>query len=192
MAYTYHEEVVNTNQPENFFGKTNFIGYILDDGTIYRAKNHNIESMTSFFFMTLTNLIDKFENKDIILDLKTNDRIGQILINYFRHATYDELVALDKFIKKYNLGLSDLLVGYFRCHLVTRLNREIRTAANDFEIFHNYILMGFNIFKIDKMVYKNKKFDFVDDTRVRNDCYLDNMRRLMSEISDEDRKLFFR
>jgi hypothetical protein len=192
VAYTYHEEVVNKNRPESFFKKVNFIGYILDDGTIYRAKNHNIESMSSFFSMTLINLINNFQDKDIILDLETNDRIGQILINYFRHASYDELVALEAFIEKYNLGLSDLLVSYFRCHLVTRLDREIITASNDFEPFHNYILMGFGIRKVDKMVYKNKEFKFVDDTRVKNDCYLDNMNKLMSEISDEDRKLFFR
>jgi len=192
MVYEYHDEVVNKNEVKDFYKPTSFVGYILDDGTIYRAKNHNIESISTFFFMALSNLIRKYSDKDIILDVESNDPIAQLLINYFKRASYDELIALNEFINEYNLSLSDILVGYFRCHLVTRLNKRISTASNDFEPFHNYILMGFTIEKLDKMLYHNKKFKFVDDRTMSNDFYLDEMKKLVSETKESERKMFFR
>jgi hypothetical protein len=192
VVYEYHKEVVNKGNAEDFFEKGKFVGYILDDGTIYRAKNHNIESLASFFSMTLFNLIDNYKNKNIILDTESNDRIAQILLNYFRNASYEELVALDIFIKQYNLTLSDLLVGYFRCHAITRLNKEILTAANDFECFHNYLLKDFKVRKIDKILYKDGKFSFVNDETLKNDYYMDEMEELKSEVSEDDREKFFR
>ena len=192
MIYEYHKEVKNKGNVDHFYDAGKFVGYILDDGTIYQSKNHNIESISAFFSMTLENLINKYSDKNIILDLETDDKIGNIILNYFRNASYEELVALDKFIKKNNLTLSDLLVGFYRCHAITRLDKEILTASNDFEPFHNYMLKDFKIRKIDKILFKDHEFVFVDDSTLKNDYYLDEMEKLKSEVSEEDRDKFFR
>lgn len=192
MAYEYHEEIVNENKVEDFFKNVNFVGYILPDGKIYRAKDHNIESMTSFFNMTIENLLSNYADKNKFLEASTNDQIADILLNYFKNVSYEEVVALNQFIKQNNLSLSDILVAYFRCHLVTRTKKEILTSANDFRPFHNYILMGFNIRKIDKMLYKDKSFYFIDDRKLENDYYLDEMHKLMAETREDERNLFFR
>ena len=192
MIYDYHDEIVNKNEVKDFYNKDSFVGYILDNGTIYKAKNHNVESLSTFFFMALYNLISNFKDKAEILDVESKDPIANMLLNYLKCADYDELVALDKFIKQYNLTLSDLLVGYFRCHLVTRLNKKILTAANNFRPFYNYILMGFKIEKTDKICYQDKKFNFVDDHSLKNDLYMEEMEEMISGIDEKYRSSFLK
>ena len=193
MAYEYHKEIVNVGETKDFYKQKNFIGYILSDGRIYQSHDHNIETISSFFSMTIENLRDNFDKRGEILDIETQDSIGQMLINYFRRVSYEEVVALDKFIKKNCLSLSDILVGYFNCHSITRLNKTIITSFNDFRPFHNYILMGFTIKKVDKILYCNGEFKFVNDEMIKNERYLDEMEKLKIDVpSDEDRKLFFK
>ena len=52
--------------------------------------------------------------------------------------------------------------------------------------------MDFAIDKVDKILYSDGNFKFVDDSTLRNDHYLDDMNQLKREIEEKDRRAFFK
>ena len=189
--FKYYDEIVNDNNVENFYGKTNFIGYLIPDGSLYPCENHNIESLTSFFNMALVNLKNDYSNKELFLDEKSSDPLFQLALNFLWNASLDEIIKFDKFIHDKKLGMSDIIVSFFGCHLVTRLNKRILTSNVLHYPFYNYILMGFKIDTIPKIVYKNNDFCFYTESLYNNDFLMDEIEEL-NFVDDKEKKAFFR
>lgn len=158
MIYEYNNKVVNLGNENDFFHKKKFVGYLLPDGSIYECKDHNIENVSSFLKMSLSLMKEKYADRDEFLDADTNSPLISILLKYMKKVSYEEVLALSDFIDKNNLSISDLLVQLFGCHLVTRMNKTILTSLNNHDVFYNYLLNGFTINTLEKIVYdENKK-----------------------------------
>ena len=139
MIYQYNSKVVNTNGVDDFFNKKNFVGYILPDGSIYECKNHNVENVKTFIKMSLFLIKDNYSEREKFLSADTNSPLMRIVSNYIKKTSYNELMALNSFIEQNNLEVSDLLVGLFGCHEITRSNKTILTALSNHEVFYNYL-----------------------------------------------------
>ena len=100
-------------------------------------------------------------------------------------------MALNSFIEQNNLEVSDLLVGLFGCHEITRGNKTILTALSNHEVFYNYLLNGFTVNTVNKIVYdeKNNTFIFKNSLNRNIETYneIDNIKK---DIFPGEEKLF--
>lgn len=191
MTYQYKSEVVNNGDENTFFDKNNFVGYILPDGSIYECKNHNIENVSSFLKMSLDLFKDHYNEREEFIEGDTNSPLIGIVSRYLKRISYDEGMALKDFIKKNNITISDLLVGLFGCHLVTRLNKTILTSASNLDIFYNYMLHDFKINTIDRMVYDEEKKSFVLKKNLGSNIELEQeINQIKKDSYSEERGLF--
>ena len=189
MIYEYDKKIVNRS--DTFFDKKNFVGYILPDGSIYQCIEHNIPNIETFLKMYLTLLDSDYEKKEEILNVFTTDKLGQLVINYLKRMSHNEIHALLKFIDESNIIISDLLVNYFGCHLVTRLKKEIITSEVNHQCFYNFLLHDFKIKTIDKIAYNDEKKEFCYIKAMpRNAQLYDEIDNLKKEISEENINLF--
>ena len=191
MIYQYNSKVVNTNGVDDFFNKKNFVGYILPDGSIYECKNHNVENVKTFIKMSLFLIKDNYSEREKFLSADTNSPLMRIVSNYIKKTSYNELMALNSFIEQNNLEVSDLLVGLFGCHEITRSNKTILTALSNHEVFYNYLLNGFTVNTVNKIVYdeKNNTFIFKNSLNRSIETYneIDNIKK---DIFPGEEKLF--
>ena len=191
MIYQYNSKVVNTNGVDDFFNKKNFVGYILPDGSIYECKNHNVENVKTFIKMSLFLIKDNYSEREKFLSADTNSPLMRIVSNYIKKTSYKELMALNSFIEQNNLEVSDLLVGLFGCHEITRSNKTILTALSNHEVFYNYLLNGFTVNTVNKIVYdeKNNTFIFKNSLNRNIETYneIDNIKK---DIFPGEEKLF--
>ncbi len=191
MIYQYNSKVVNTNGVDDFFNKKNFVGYILPDGSIYECKNHNVENVKTFIKMSLFLIKDNYSEREKFLSADTNSPLMRIVSNYIKKTSYNELMALNSFIEQNNLEVSDLLVGLFGCHEITRSNKTILTALSNHEVFYNYLLNGFTVNTVNKIVYdeKNNTFIFKNSLNRNIETYneIDNIKK---DIFPGEEKLF--
>ncbi len=190
--YEYHPEIMNNNEVKDFFHKANYVGYILPDGSIYSCTNHNIESLKSFYDMMIYFLKADYQNREKFLGKETNDPLFLMFSDFFWNTSLEEIIAFDDFVKKNNLSMSDIIVSFFNCHLVTRLNKRILTSSVFHYPFYNYILMGFKIDTIPKIIYRDGKYCFHEESLYNNDYLLDEISAIQKETSEEERSLFFR
>lgn len=70
------------------------------------------------------------------------------------------------------MSISDLLVSLFGCHLVTRLNKTILTSFHNHQRFYNYLLNGFHINTVDKIIYDEEKKAFIFQNSLHNNIEL--------------------
>ena len=191
MIYQYNSKVVNTNGVDDFFNKKNFVGYILPDGSIYECKNHNVENVKTFIKMSLFLIKDNYSEREKFISADTNSPLMRIVSNYIKKTSYNELMALNSFIEQNNLEVSDLLVGLFGCHEITRSNKTILTALSNHEVFYNYLLNGFTVNTVNKIVYdeKNNTFIFKNSLNRNIETYneIDNIKK---DIFPGEEKLF--
>ena len=191
MIYQYNSKVVNTNGVDDFFNKKNFVGYILPDGSIYECKNHNVENVKTFIKMSLFLIKDNYSEREKFISADTNSPLMRIVSNYIKKTSYNELMALNSFIEQNNLEVSDLLVGLFGCHEITRGNKTILTALSNHEVFYNYLLNGFTVNTVNKIVYdeKNNTFIFKNSLNRNIETYneIDNIKK---DIFPGEEKLF--
>lgn len=101
MIYEYNAKVVNTNKLDDFYQKQNFVGYLLPDGTVFSCKNHNEEDADTFLKMGLSLMKINYDEKDLFLNEKTNNPLVKIIQNYLKKVSYEECLALAKFIREY-------------------------------------------------------------------------------------------
>ncbi len=192
VYYEYHPEIINNNEVKDFFHKTNFIGYILPDGSIYSCNNHNIETLQSYYDMTIYFFKTDYQNKDLFLGKDTNDPLFLIVASFFLNNSLEDIIKFDEFVKKNNLTMSDIIVSFFGCHLVTRLNKRILTSNILHYPFYNYILMGFKIDNVPKIIYRDGEYCFLDNTLYNNDFLMDEIETIQEEVHDDEKPLFFR
>ena len=190
--YKYHEGIENNGNLDNFFDKNNFVGYILPDGTIYPCEKHNISSMESFFNLIVNNLYFKYDDKEKFLEKSIDDKLFQMLLDFFWKLSKEEAESLYQFTKDNKIDLSNILVSLIGCHLVTRLNKKILTSLSSHEPFYNYLLMGFEIETVPKIIYKDGEYIFHRDSLYNNDFLYDQINRIKDETKDDERMLFFR
>lgn len=190
--YKYHEEIENNGNLNNFFDKNNFVGYILPDGTIYPCEKHNISSMESFFNLIVNNLYFKYDDKEKFLEKSIDDKLFQMLLDFFWKLSKEEAESLYQFTKDNKIDLSNILVSLIGCHLVTRLNKKILTSLSSHEPFYNYLLMGFEVETVSKIIYKDGKYIFYHDNLYNNDFLYDKVKRINDEILDSEKPLFFK
>ena len=193
MVYKFDKSVVNERRLEDFYDKNNFVGYILPDGSIYKCKEHNIANVDTVFRLFMHIIKDNYGDKDRILNIEVTDRLIKLIIDYYRKSSYDEIVALDKFIDEKKLFISDILVQLFGCHLVTRLDKTILTSEFDHRYFYNYLLNDFTIRTIDKIIYDPNTHEckytaFLD----RNEYLYDEINNLKKEIKNDEIELFYK
>ena len=190
--YEYHEEIINNNKVEDFYGKTNFVGYILPDGSIYSCQNHNMETLETFYDMMIFYLKNDYKNKEKFLGRETKDPIFMMFRDFFWNATLEEIIKFDNFIKEKSLTLSDVLVSFFGCHLVTRLDKRILTSSVLHYPFFNYILMGFKVDTVPRIVYQNGQYSFNDGSLYNDDFLIDEIEEINDIVNDDEKPLFFR
>ena len=194
MIFEYFGEVVNDgNKIDDFYQKNKFVGFILLNGELYRTKNHNVDGISSFFYMSLHLLINYYDEKNSFLLDTTDDKLGKIVLNYLKKASKEELIALSKFINENHLDFSDLLVQLFGCHLITRLNKEILTSSYDKRCFYNYLLNNFKVYVVDKIVYNQEKEEFCFSNTRDFDIELDSeIKDIQNEVSQEEIDIFMK
>ena len=194
MIFEYFGEVVNDgNKIDDFYQKNKFVGFILPNGELYRTKNHNVDGISSFFYMSLHLLINYYDEKNSFLLDTTDDKLGKIVLNYLKKASKEELIALSKFINENHLDFSDLLVQLFGCHLITRLNKEILTSSYDKRCFYNYLLNNFKVYVVDKIVYNQEKEEFCFSNTRDFDIELDSeIKDIQNEVSQEEIDIFMK
>ena len=98
MVYEYNPRIVNQKKIENFYDKSNFVGYILPNGEIFECKEHNVSNAITFLRMYLDILDTDYHKKDEILDSETNNRLLKILQYKLKKMSHDEIHALRVFI----------------------------------------------------------------------------------------------
>ena len=189
MIYEYYEEIANRSN--NFFDCNNFVGCILPNGKIYACKNHNVSNVATFLKMYLFLLDHEYENKDKILNEETNDELGLLVLNHLKRMSHDEVHAFLKLVNNNTFSISDLLVEYFGCHLVTRLKKEILTSEVNHQCFYNYLLHDFKIVTISKLVYDPKSKDYQTvKSNERNEYLYDDIKKIKNEVDEHDISLF--
>lgn len=183
----------NSKNINNFYDVNNFIGYILPNGEIYKVKEHNIESIESILKMNLELLKNSYADKNIFLDKDSSNPIIKLILNYLNNKSYDEIMALKEFIDKYNLDISSILVELFKCHIITRLNKQIITSLGNHECFYNYLLHDYTIYTIDSIFYNNidKKYCFIKE-RDENISLLQEINEIKKDVNKEDIELFMK
>jgi len=194
MVYEYNRKVL-----ENYIkGKSKkdddkFIGYLLPDGSPYEVADHNLIGKATYFYMILYLISSNYNAKDIILkDVSMSDLIDKILITYLKNVSYDEACALNKFLKNSSINFDDLLVGLFHCHKVSRFDMEILTSEIDHKIFYNYILEGFKIKTVPRIVYNNHEFKIIDKEYLSNEYLSDEVDEIKKDIYRGEENLFHR
>ena len=193
MAYKYEKGIINYNHVEEFSKYDNFVGFILPDGSIYKCKNHNVSNIDTVVHMYLDVLQRHFDDKDKILDTDTTDKILKMIIYYFKKASLEQIKALSNFIEKENLFISDLLVQFFGCHSISRINGMIYTSETNHEIFYNYLLNGVKVFTVDKIVYDEEKKEYrYLKAKDRNDYIYDEINRLKKDVNNDEIELFYK
>ena len=161
MALRYYSKIVNSNSIKDFYGESNFVGYILPNGMILSCdEGHNISDIECFFKLYLYFLTKDDDSRNVLLDGDNSDFTRAMILNFFRNTSKEKLIALSKFIKDSNLRISDILVQLFNYNLVTRLNKTILTTNNSDEYFYNYILMGFRIIRVPRICYDSKSGNY--------------------------------
>ena len=191
MIYEYNEKIVNRSNIFN--NKNNFVGYILPDGNIYECKEHNVSGVYSAFIMFMDLVEKDFDKKNEILNnAKTSDKLAQLLFYKLKNMSLDEIKAYKRFKPDdYSMSISDIIVSFFGCHMVTRSKKQILTSELDHHCFYNYLLHDFTIETIPKIVYdsENKEY-FAIEGKNRNDYLYDEINRIKKEISEEEIELF--
>lgn len=189
MVYEYIEEIVNRSN--NFCDEKNFVGYILPDGNIYACKNHNVSNVDTFLKMYLSLLDKDYDKKNELLNIETSNKLAMVVLKRLKNMSHDEIHALLEFTKDNVFSISDLLVGLFGCHLVTRLKKEILTSEANHYCFYNYLLHDFHIVTIDKIVYnsKKKKYDCIKENE-RNDYLYDEIKEIKNGVKENEISLF--
>ena len=190
--YPYNAKVVNENEVNDFFNKDSFVGYILPDGEIYSCENHNVASLQSFYDMMVELLKNNYTHKDEFLGRETKDPLFLMVADFLYNNRLEDIIKFDNFIHQNNLSISDILVSFFGCHLVTRLNKRILTSSILHYPFYNYILMGFKIDTIPKIIYKDNAFCFHEGSFYNNDFLMDEIEEINGEITEEEKPLFMR
>ena len=188
MVYEYNSKIVNRSN--DFNDKNNFVGYILPDGSIYECIEHNVYSVYSVFKMYLQLLEKEYDKKNEILDIETDDKLAQIVLNKLKNMSYDEIKAFISFDNG-SYTASDLFVSFFGCHLITRLKKVILTSELNHYSFYNYLLHDFKIVTIPKILYneKTKKYQFKEGL-IRNDYLYDEIKKIKSEAKESQIELF--
>ncbi len=188
MIYEYDEKVVNHSN--NFFDSNKFVGYILPDGTIYPCKNHNITNVFTFLKMYLELLDVHYNRKNELLNSGTDDKLARVVLDKLKSMSHDEIRALLKFTKN-EIILSDLLVCFFGCHLITRLRRNMITSEANHTSFYNYLLHDFKIDTFPRIVYdeSSKEFRYVE-AMDRNGYLYDEIDEIKKDVKEEDISLF--
>ena len=188
MIYDYNSRVVNMHN--DFLDEKNFVGYILPNGSIYECKNHNISNISTFLKMYLKLLDMDYNNRKEIFDVDTNDELGKVIIKRLKSLSHDEVHALLEFAESVII-LSDILVGFFGCHMITRLNKTIITSKYNHRCFYNYLLHDFHIDIIPRIIYdvESKKYRYVN-SKNRNDYLYDEIKSLKSEVRNSEIELF--
>ena len=189
MVYEYNEEI--ENRSNNFADKKNFVGYILPDGTIYACKNHNVSNVDTFLKMYLVLLDKDYDKRNELLNIETSDKLAMVVLNRIKKMSYDEIHAFLEITKHNGFSISDLLVQFFGCHLVTRLKKEILTSETNHYCFYNYLLHNFQIVTIDKIIYNEEKksYDFIKGN-TRNDYLYDEIKEIKNVIKEDEISLF--
>ncbi len=193
MIYEYNKKIVNNDSVVDFYKNKKFIGYILPDGSVFECMEHNISNVETSVKMYLELIDNNYSDKDELLNVDTNNKILQLIIKYLKTMSHEKIHALLEYIKKENLLLSDLLVSYFGCHLITRLKKEIITSETNHQCFYNYLLNDFKITTIDRIVYDEneksfKRIGFIN----RNDYLYDEIKKIKNEVSENEIDLFYK
>ncbi len=194
MIYEFNPKIVNRNKPKDFYTGRSFVGYILPNGDIVQFQNHNISDAETSLLMYLDILDNDYANKDKFLNgIETNNKLAQFVINHLKRMSHDEIHALLEYIHASHILLSDLLVYYFGCHLITRLDKEILTSENNYMCFYNYLLNDFKITNVGKLLYDgdNKRFIYVKPMD-RNEYLYDEIKRIKNEVGDSQIDLFYK
>ena len=188
MVYEYDERVINKNN--DFFDKNKFVGYILPDGTIYTCKNHNITNVFTFLKLYLILLDTDYSQKDDLLSVDTDDKLAKVVLNKIKRMSHDEIHALLEFTKN-EIILSDLLVCFFGCHLITRLKKNMITSKYNLEPFYNYLLHDFKIDIFPRIVYDEDKKEYHYVVAMDRNGYLyDEIDEIKRDVKEEEISLF--
>lgn len=188
MVYKYNPNIVNMSN--DFNDKKNFVGYILPDGSIFPCVEHNVSNVYSFFKLYLDLLDKDYDKRDEILNVETDNKLAKIVLYKLKTMSYDEVHAFNN-KKNESLMGSDFFVSFFGCHLVTRLRKLIITSELNHQCFYNYLLHGFKIMTIPKVMFnqEKKEYQFVSG-KDRNEYLYDEIDKIRSEIKDEEIELF--
>ena len=110
-----------------------------------------------------------------------------------KNMSHEMIHALKDYIEKNKLFLSDVLVSFFGCHLVTRLHKEILTSESNHACFFNYLLNDFKITTVGKLIYdeEKKEFKYVVATE-RNDSLYDEIKQIKEEVKANEINLFYK
>ena len=131
MVYEFNPKVVNHNNVDSFFNEKNFVGYILPDGSIFKCINHNLTDADAFIRLYLPILDNDYHIKDELLNTNTDNKLTALMAKRLKNMSHEMIHALKDYIEKNKLFLSDVLVSFFGCHLVTRLHKEILTSESN-------------------------------------------------------------
>ena len=194
MIYEYNRRVLeNYIKGKPRVDNEKFVGYLLPDGTPYEVINHNLKGKATYFYMILGLISLNYESKkEILSDINLTDPLDKILITYLKNISHEEASALDKFLKETSINFDDLLVGFFKCHKVSRFNQEILTSATDNRIFYNYILEKYTIKNVPRIVYDNNEFKMVDKSNLSNEYLSDEIKNIEKDANFGEEHLFYK
>ncbi len=193
MVYEYNEKVINNDTVDNFYSKNNFVGYILPNGDIFQCKNHNIYDSKSFLFMYLMLLDNNFDERRELFNATTNNMLSKWILKSLTKMSHEEIHAMLVLVMNDKYTISDLLVGYFGCHLITRLEKEILTSEINYECFYNYLLNDYKITNIGKFIYDEKEKEFKHIyPKIRNEYLYDEIKSIKSDANEKEIALFYK
>lgn len=191
MIYKFNKKIINTNSVDQAFSNSNYIGYILPDGSLYRCKNHNVSNIDTVLKLYLTILISNYDDKNKLLDKPIDNKLLLIVVNYLNNASYEKIVALSNFINNNNLFFSDIAVQLFGCHMITRFSKRIVTSEVDHSCFYDYLLHDYYIDNVDKIIYDEvkKEYHYYKDIHNNDELY-EEIKRIKNDVKEEEIELF--
>lgn len=104
--------------------------------------------------------------------------------------SHDEVCAFNRFINETTISFSDILVGYFKCHKISRFDKEIMTSVIDNKLFYNYILERFKIRTAPRIVYANNEFRIIDKEYLINEYLNDEIKKIKEDAFFGEEDLF--
>lgn len=192
MVYEYNPKVANLNKNVDYKKETKFIGYILPDGSVFQCKNHNITNAETFLKIYLEILDNDYSKRNWLLSETSDNALSNVILGKLQRMSRDEIHAFLKYMNEENIILSDLLVTFFGCHLVTRAYKEIITSEINHQCFYNYLLNGFKITLIGKTIYDagKKQYKYIIPNN-RNQYLYDEIEGIKNDIKEDEVELFY-
>ncbi len=200
MIYKFDKRILD-NYIKKIKPDEEFYGYILPDGSLYKVKDHKISNKVTSFSTSIQILAgmheENYENeKKSYLDfLKKDypflsDPVIKMIMNYFDRVSYQEACAFTSFMNENGIELDDILVGFFKCHKISRINKEILTGVIDFNVFYNYMMEGFIIKNAPRLIYSDNSFKLIDKEYLNNDYLYNEIEKIKDDSYFGEEHLF--